>query len=157
MMVNVDFGSLRRVGDRPKGLVITPAVNWLIKPFTMAALGVLFFEHVFAGLIHPADAQQYLAGVILLGAAPCTAMVFVWSQLTRGEARGLIETWREDYNWVRPHGGLGGRTPEEFARYSACAKDRAEGAALLEGSAPSARSTTAPNRGKRRTDPSYPR
>lgn len=85
MMVNVDFGSLRRVGDRPKGLVITLAVNWLIKPFTMAALGVLFFEHVFAGLVQPADAQQYLAGVILLGAAPCTAMVFVWSQLTRGD------------------------------------------------------------------------
>jgi ACR3 family arsenite transporter len=85
MMVNVDFGSLRRIGDRPKGLVITLAVNWLIKPFTMAALGVLFFEHVFAGLIQAADAQQYLAGVILLGAAPCTAMVFVWSQLTRGD------------------------------------------------------------------------
>ncbi|WP_294613638.1 ACR3 family arsenite efflux transporter, partial [uncultured Roseovarius sp.] len=71
---------------RPKGLVITLAVNWLIKPFTMAALGVLFFNHVFAGLIPPEDAQAYLAGVILLGAAPCTAMVFVWSQLTRGDA-----------------------------------------------------------------------
>lgn len=85
MMVSVDFASLRRIGDRPKGLVITLVVNWLIKPFTMAALGVLFFEYVFAGLIAPADAQQYLAGVILLGAAPCTAMVFVWSQLTRGD------------------------------------------------------------------------
>jgi len=71
------------------------------------------------------------------------------------EARRLIEAWREDYNRVRPHGSLGGRTPEEFARYSARAKDRAEGAALLEGSAPSARSTTAPDRGKRRTGPSY--
>src|SRR5690606_24326308 len=60
--------------------------NWLIKPFTMAALGVLFFNHVFAGLIPPDDAQAYLAGVILLGAAPCTAMVFVWSNLTRGDA-----------------------------------------------------------------------
>lgn len=86
MMVNVDFASLRHVGDRPKGLVITIAVNWLIKPFTMAALGVLFFEHVFAGLIAPQNAQQYIAGLILLGAAPCTAMVFVWSQLTRGDA-----------------------------------------------------------------------
>jgi ACR3 family arsenite transporter len=66
-------------------LAITLAVNWLIKPFTMAALGVLFFEHVFADLIPPEDAAQYLAGVILLGAAPCTAMVFVWSQLTRGD------------------------------------------------------------------------
>ena len=85
MMVNVDFASLRHVGDRPKGLAITIMVNWLIKPFTMAGLGVLFFEVVFADLIAPADAQQYIAGLILLGAAPCTAMVFVWSQLTRGD------------------------------------------------------------------------
>ena len=86
MMVGVDFGALRQVGERPKGIAITLVVNWLIKPFTMAALGVLFFEVVFANLIDPADAQQYLAGVILLGAAPCTAMVFVWSNLTRGDA-----------------------------------------------------------------------
>jgi arsenite transporter len=85
MMVAVDFTSLRRVHQRPKGLVITLAVNWLIKPFTMAALGVLFFEVVFADLIDPADAGQYIAGLILLGAAPCTAMVFIWSQLTRGD------------------------------------------------------------------------
>jgi len=86
MMVNVDFASLRHIGDRPKGLVVTIAVNWLIKPFTMAGLGLLFFEVIFADLIAPADAQQYIAGLILLGAAPCTAMVFVWSQLTRGDA-----------------------------------------------------------------------
>ncbi|MBU1836490.1 MAG: bile acid:sodium symporter, partial [Alphaproteobacteria bacterium] len=86
MMVGVDFGALRQVGDKPKGLVVTLVVNWLIKPFTMAALGVLFFNYVFAGLIPPDDAQAYLAGVILLGAAPCTAMVFVWSNLTRGDA-----------------------------------------------------------------------
>ena len=85
MMVNVDFASLRHIGDRPKGLVVTLVVNWLIKPFTMAALGVLFFEVLFADLIAPADAHQYIAGLILLGAAPCTAMVFVWSQLTRGD------------------------------------------------------------------------
>ncbi|MGI9452784.1 MAG: ACR3 family arsenite efflux transporter, partial [Geminicoccaceae bacterium] len=85
MMVNVDFASLRHIGDRPKGLVITIVVNWLIKPFTMAALGILFFEVIFADIIAPADAQQYIAGLILLGAAPCTAMVFVWSQLTRGD------------------------------------------------------------------------
>jgi ACR3 family arsenite transporter len=85
MMVAVDFASLRHVGDRPKGLVVTIVVNWLVKPFTMAALGVLFFEVVFADAIAPADAQQYIAGLILLGAAPCTAMVFVWSQLTRGD------------------------------------------------------------------------
>jgi arsenite transporter len=86
MMVAVDFASLRHIHKRPKGLVITLAVNWLIKPFTMAALGVLFFEYVFADLIDPADAGQYIAGLILLGAAPCTAMVFIWSQLTRGDA-----------------------------------------------------------------------
>jgi arsenite transporter len=86
MMVNVDFRALRRIGDRPKGLIITVVVNWLIKPFTMAGLGVLFFELLFRDLINPADAKQYIAGLILLGAAPCTAMVFVWSQLTRGDA-----------------------------------------------------------------------
>lgn len=86
MMVGVDFSALKQIGERPKGIVITLVVNWLIKPFTMAALGVLFFNHVFAGLIPPDDAQAYIAGVILLGAAPCTAMVFVWSNLTRGDA-----------------------------------------------------------------------
>ena len=85
MMVGVDPGSLRDVVKQPKGLAITLVVNWLIKPFTMAALGELFFEVVFADLIAPEDAQQYIAGLILLGAAPCTAMVFVWSQLTRGD------------------------------------------------------------------------
>jgi ACR3 family arsenite transporter len=85
MMVAVDFSAVRRIHERPKGLVITLVVNWLVKPFTMAALGVLFFEHVFAGLIDPAQTGQYIAGLILLGAAPCTAMVFVWSQLTRGD------------------------------------------------------------------------
>ena len=80
MMVGVDPTSLGQVG-----LAITLVVNWLIKPFSMAALAVLFFEGVFADLIAPADAQQYIAGLILLGAAPCTAMVFVWSQLTKGD------------------------------------------------------------------------
>ncbi len=86
MMVNVDFASLSHIGERPKGLAVTLLVNWVIKPFTMAGLGVLFFEVVFVDLIDPADAQQYIAGLILLGAAPCTAMVFVWSQMTRGDA-----------------------------------------------------------------------
>lgn len=86
MMVNVDLASLSHIGERPKGLVITVVVNWLIKPFTMAAIAVLFFEVVFKDLINPADAKQYIAGLILLGAAPCTAMVFVWSQLTKGDA-----------------------------------------------------------------------
>ena len=86
MMVSVDFSSLKRIHERPKGLIITLVVNWLIKPFTMAGLGVLFFHYFFIDLIDPANASQYIAGLILLGAAPCTAMVFVWSQLTRGDA-----------------------------------------------------------------------
>lgn len=86
MMVNVDFASLKDVGKKPKGLCITLVVNWLIKPFTMAALGILFFEHLFVGLVSPEDAKEYIAGMILLGVAPCTAMVFVWSQLVKGDA-----------------------------------------------------------------------
>jgi ACR3 family arsenite transporter len=85
MMVNVDLASLRHIGDRPKGLIVTLVVNWLIKPFTMAGLGFLFFEVFFRAWVNPADAREYIAGMILLGAAPCTAMVFVWSQLTRGD------------------------------------------------------------------------
>ena len=86
MMVNVDFASLKDVGKKPKGLCITLVVNWLIKPFTMAALGVFFFEYLFVGLVDPQMAKEYVAGMILLGVAPCTAMVFVWSQLVRGDA-----------------------------------------------------------------------
>ncbi len=86
MMVNVDFASLKNVGKKPKGLCITLVVNWLIKPFTMAALGIFFFQYVFAGMVDPQTAKEYIAGMILLGVAPCTAMVFVWSQLVRGDA-----------------------------------------------------------------------
>ena len=86
MMVGVDFGAVAGVARQPRGLIVTLVVNWLIKPFTMAFLAVLFFEHVFAPWIEPEDAAQYTAGLILLGAAPCTAMVFVWSQLTKGDA-----------------------------------------------------------------------
>ena len=86
MMVAVDLGSLKSVGQRPRGLIITVVINWLIKPFTMAALGVLFFQYLFAGLIDGDKATEYIAGLILLGAAPCTAMVFVWSQMTKGDA-----------------------------------------------------------------------
>ncbi len=86
MMVNVDFSAVAGVARQPKGLLVTLVVNWLIKPFSMALLAVLFFNHVFAPLITPEDANQYIAGLILLGAAPCTAMVFVWSHLTRGDA-----------------------------------------------------------------------
>ncbi|WP_170329818.1 ACR3 family arsenite efflux transporter [Ruegeria arenilitoris] len=86
MMVGVDFGAVAGVARQPKGLIVTLVVNWLIKPFTMALLAVLFFDYVFAPWIQPEDAAQYTAGLILLGAAPCTAMVFVWSQLTKGDA-----------------------------------------------------------------------
>lgn len=86
MMIGVNLSSLKDVARQPRGLAITLVVNWLVKPFSMAALGVLFFEVVFAPFVQPADAQQYIAGLILLGAAPCTAMVFVWSQLTSGDA-----------------------------------------------------------------------
>ena len=86
MMVQVDFTSLRDIRRRPKGLAITLVVNWLVKPFTMAALGWLFFRVIFADWVAPQTATEYIAGMILLGVAPCTAMVFVWSHLTRGDA-----------------------------------------------------------------------
>ena len=86
MMVNVDFVSIKDISHKPKGLCITLIVNWLIKPFTMAALSVLFFEHIFVGIVAPETAKEYIAGMILLGVAPCTAMVFVWSQLVCGDA-----------------------------------------------------------------------
>ncbi|HEY8570338.1 ACR3 family arsenite efflux transporter, partial [Microbulbifer sp.] len=86
MMVQVDFASIRDIGKKPKGLLLTLVMNWLVKPFTMAALGWLFFRVIFADLVDPQTATEYIAGMILLGVAPCTAMVFVWSQLTRGDA-----------------------------------------------------------------------
>ena len=85
MMIAIDWAGLKRVADEPRGLMITLVVNWVVKPFSMAALGVLFFRSIFADVIPPEDAEGYLAGLILLGAAPCTAMVFVWSQLTKGD------------------------------------------------------------------------
>lgn len=86
MMLKVEPSCLREVGRRPKGLAVTLLVNWLIKPFTMAGLGILCFQHLFAGLVTADEGNQILAGMILLGVAPCTAMVFVWSQLTDGDA-----------------------------------------------------------------------
>ena len=86
MMVQIDFASIKDIGRRPRGLVLTLVVNWLIKPFTMAALGWLFFRVIFAPFVDPETAGEYIAGMILLGVAPCTAMVFVWSQLTKGDA-----------------------------------------------------------------------
>ncbi|MCP1469654.1 ACR3 family arsenite transporter [Sphingobium sp. OAS761] len=85
MMIGVDFASVRDIGSKPRGLIITLVVNWLIKPFTMAGLAVLFFNVLYSGIIPYEDGQQYIAGLILLGAAPCTAMVFVWAQMTKGD------------------------------------------------------------------------
>ena len=84
MMVQVDFSSMKNLGERPKGLILTLVINWLIKPFTMAGLGWLFFKILFADFVDPTTGTEYIAGMILLGVAPCTAMVFVWSQLTKG-------------------------------------------------------------------------
>ena len=86
MMLKVDFQSVRNVGKRPKGILITCVTNWLIKPFTMFGIAWFFFFVVFRTFIPTALADQYLAGAVLLGAAPCTAMVFVWSYLTKGDA-----------------------------------------------------------------------
>ena len=86
MMVQIDFTAIKDIGKRPQGLILTLVVNWLIKPFTMAALGWLFFKVLFVDWVDPQTAQEYIAGMILLGVAPCTAMVFVWSQLTKGDA-----------------------------------------------------------------------
>ena len=85
MMMKVDFGSIRNVGRKPAGLFVTLFVNWIVKPFSMAALAWLFFRVVFAAFLTHAEADQYIAGCIILAAAPCTAMVFVWSHLTNGD------------------------------------------------------------------------
>ena len=86
MMLKIDFRSVRNAGKQPRGIIITCTVNWLIKPFTMFAIAWVFFYVIFRAWIAPEQAEEYLAGAVLLGAAPCTAMVFVWSQLTRGDA-----------------------------------------------------------------------
>ena len=85
MMVQVDFSAIKDTGKNPKGLILTILINWLIKPFTMAFLGWLFFKVIFADWVDPTTASEYIAGMILLGVAPCTAMVFVWSQMTKGD------------------------------------------------------------------------
>ena len=86
MMIQIDWSAVKDVGKKPRGLVLTLVVNWLIKPFTMALLGVLFFKYIFAPWVDPQSAAEYIAGMILLGVAPCTAMVFVWSTLVKGDA-----------------------------------------------------------------------
>ena len=85
MMLRIEFGAVASVARRPKGLFITLVVNWLVKPFSMAMLAWIFLGHLFAPLISPEQASSYTAGLILLAAAPCTAMVFVWSYLTDGD------------------------------------------------------------------------
>ncbi|MBU5255228.1 ACR3 family arsenite efflux transporter [Tissierella praeacuta] len=97
MMLKVDFHSIKKVGENPKGLVVTWVSNWLIKPFTMYGLALFFFNVVFKNLITPELATEYLAGAVLLGAAPCTAMVFVWSHLTKGDpAYTLVQVATND-------------------------------------------------------------
>ncbi|HOE56713.1 MAG TPA: ACR3 family arsenite efflux transporter [Bacillota bacterium] len=97
MMLKVDFRSIKQVGQNPKGLIITWVTNWLIKPFTMYGIALFFFYAVFKGLISPEIAKEYLAGAVLLGAAPCTAMVFVWSHLTNGNpAYTLVQVATND-------------------------------------------------------------
>lgn len=85
MMVQIDFSSISKVGSNPKGLALTLIINWLIKPFTMAFFAWIFFDKIYSAYLTPELAQEYIAGAILLGAAPCTAMVFVWSYLTDGD------------------------------------------------------------------------
>jgi ACR3 family arsenite transporter len=97
MMMKVDFVSLRNVGRRPQGLFVTLLVNWLVKPFSMALFAWVFFRLVFASWIAPSEADQYIAGSIILAAAPCTAMVFVWSYLTDGDpAYTLVQVTLND-------------------------------------------------------------
>lgn len=97
MMLKVDFNSIKKVGESPKGLIITWVSNWLIKPFTMYGIALLFFNIIFKSLISPQLAKDYLAGAVLLGAAPCTAMVFVWSHLTKGDpAYTLVQVATND-------------------------------------------------------------
>jgi ACR3 family arsenite transporter len=86
MMIQIDWSAVKDIRKKPQGLILTLVINWLVKPFTMAALGVLFFQYLFAPWVDPQSAQEYIAGMILLGVAPCTAMVFVWSQLVKGDA-----------------------------------------------------------------------
>lgn len=86
MMVQIDFSSVKKVSGNWKGLGLTVFINWIVKPFTMAFFAWIFFDHLFAAYLEPEIAEQYIAGAILLGAAPCTAMVFVWSYLTKGDA-----------------------------------------------------------------------
>ncbi len=85
MMLQIDFTSIKEVGKKPKGVILTVVINWLIKPFTMAFFAWLFFSQLYQAWIEPELAGEYIAGAIILGAAPCTAMVFVWSYLTNGD------------------------------------------------------------------------
>lgn len=87
MMVQIEFKSIACITEHPKGVLLTLAINWLIKPFSMAFFAWIFFSKLYQGLLTPEQADQYIAGAILLGAAPCTAMVFVWSYLTKGDAK----------------------------------------------------------------------
>ncbi|HET6528123.1 MAG TPA: ACR3 family arsenite efflux transporter [Balneolaceae bacterium] len=92
MMLQIDFESLKEVGEAPKGVIWTVVINWLVKPFSMTFFAWVFFDHIFSAFIQPELAEQYIAGAILLGAAPCTAMVFVWSYLSDGDPNYTLVT-----------------------------------------------------------------
>ena len=94
MLVKVDFSALHQVGRHWRGIAVTLLVNWLVKPFSMAFLGWLFLRHLFAPLLPAAQVDSYIAGLILLAAAPCTAMVFVWSRLSGGDPCSPCPRWR---------------------------------------------------------------
>ncbi len=101
MMMKVDFQSIKQIGKNPKGLLVTWVTNWLIKPFTMYGIAYLFLFVVFKAFISPELATEYLAGAVLLGAAPCTAMVFVWSTLTKGNpAYTVVQVLQK---WTLPY------------------------------------------------------
>ena len=123
MMLKIDFGSIVRVGQRPTGLFVTLFVNWLVKPFSMALFGWLFFRHFFLPLIGPDLASQYIAGVIILAAAPCTAMVFVWSYLSDGDpAYTLVQVSVNDLIMLVAFAPIDAPRRTMVARYS-CLRD----------------------------------
>ncbi len=138
MMIQIDWHAVKDVGKKPQGLILTLVVNWLIKPFTMAALGVLFFNHLFAPWVDPASASEYIAGMILLGVAPCTAMVFVWSQLVKGDPNyTLVQVSVNHLDHgvrLRPDRRLPARRDQPYgALGDAAAVDRAQRGAAARG------------------------
>lgn len=103
MMIQIDWSAIGQVRQKPQGLALTLIINWLIKPFSMAALAVLFFDYLFAQWVDPQSANEYIAGMIFLGVAPCTAMVFIWSQFTGHADAGSHDQCLEIQKSMRAH------------------------------------------------------